>query len=115
MRRSSERGTHQARPKNQYEESFRQTKKVYFGTEEHDSTAARDRSRTSQPIRDENRRYNGEESFQQDLKADKGRKVDVSDYGVNEKEIMEKIGRINRLNEEINNRLQRMLNKMDGA
>jgi hypothetical protein len=34
---------------------------------------------------------------------------------VNEKEIMEKIGRINRLNEEINNRLQRMLNKMDGA
>jgi hypothetical protein len=34
---------------------------------------------------------------------------------VNEKEIMEKVGRINRLNEEINNRLQRMLNKMDGA
>lgn len=115
MRRSSERGSHQVRPKNQYDEPFRQNKKVYFGVEEHDSTAARDRSRNNQPIRDENRRYNGEESFQQDLKIDKGRKADVSDYGVNEKEIIEKIGRINRLNEEINNRLQRMLNKMDGA
>lgn len=52
MRRSSERATHQARPKNQYEESFRQNKKVYFGAEEHDTTAARDRSRNSQPIRD---------------------------------------------------------------
>ncbi len=39
----------------------------------------------------------------------------MSEWGVNEKEIIEKIGRINRLNEEINNRLQRMLNKMDGA
>jgi hypothetical protein len=52
MRRSSERATHQARPKNQYEESLRQNKKVYFGAEEHDTTAARDRSRNSQPIRD---------------------------------------------------------------
>ncbi len=62
MRRSSERGSHAARPKNQYDESFRQTKKVYFGTEEHDPTG-RDRSRNSHPVRDENRRYNGEENL----------------------------------------------------
>jgi hypothetical protein len=47
--------------------------------------------------------------------APKRKGQEISELGVNEKEIMEKIGRINRLNEEINNRLQRMLSKIDGA
>ena len=47
--------------------------------------------------------------------AAKRKGQEISELGVNEKEIMEKIGRINRLNEEINNRLQRMLSKIDGA
>ena len=47
--------------------------------------------------------------------AAKRKGQEMSELGVNEKEIMEKIGRINRLNEEINNRLQRMLSKIDGA
>ena len=39
--------------------------------------------------------------------------AESSDTNLNEREIMEKIGRINRLNEEINTRLQRMLTKID--
>jgi hypothetical protein len=137
IKRSTDRSANGPRNKNQYaEEPYKQTKKVYFGGEdgfkEYESGNQKGERRTA--TRDENRRYNGEEYSSYTLqencnlgntrneggKEAKGRKPEskqeqLSDYGVNEKEIMEKIGRINRLNEEINNRLQRMLNKIDGA
>ena len=34
---------------------------------------------------------------------------------ISEKELLEKIGRINRLNEDINSRLQKMLQKIDSC
>lgn len=126
LKRTADRSAHVPRPKPAEEPPFKHTKKVYFGNEDpfrdYDSNAHRDRSR---PFREDNRRADdyahalqenaNSANLQPPLKPRKPEKQDLSDYGVSEKEIMEKIGRINRLNEEINNRLQRMLNKIDGA
>lgn len=114
-------------------DNLKQTKKIYFGGEMPYQKETQFKGNKFQAkLNDENKRFNGEsmshnyqnERFEQNNKRgeavkdfQKQKRFEANNVShessINEKEIMQKIGRINKLNEQINNRLQRMLSKID--